>query len=156
MLMGYIIEIIFGKNEVKKHRLGEEFTDYENLIHKKRFEFETLAERNAFYKGLSESNGWLEFEIIKQIQTKETPVELGFNYWRFIEKYYPNYNHCDNILLSDILTRKLDGEEICEKDEEYIKDLDVRKELMELDKELLGIAFENYFNQTYPKKSNNE
>ncbi|MCZ8169045.1 MAG: hypothetical protein ACK5RV_10585 [Flavobacterium sp.] len=63
--MGYIIEIIFGKNEVKKHRLGEEFTDYENLIHKKRFEFETLAERNAFYKGLSESNGWLEFEIIK-------------------------------------------------------------------------------------------
>lgn len=156
MLMGYIIEIIFGINEVKKHRLGEEFTDYENLIHKKRFEFETLAERNAFCKGLSESNGWVEFEIIKEIQTKETPVEIEFNYWRFIEKYYTNYHHCDNILLSDILTRKLNGEEICEKDEDYIKDWDVRKELMELDKKLLGIAFENYFNQTYPKKSNNE
>lgn len=154
--MGYIIEIIFGKNEVKKHRRGEEFTDYENLIHKKKFEFETLAERNAFYKGLSESNGWVEFEIIKEIQTKETSVELEFNYWEFIEKYYPNYNHCDKILLSDILTRKLDGEEICENDEEYIKDWDVRKELMELDKELLGRAFENYFNQTYPEKSHNE
>lgn len=154
--MGYIIEIIFGKNEVKKYRRGEEFTDYENLIHKKKFEFETLAERNAFYKGLSESSGWVEFEIIKEIQTKETPVELEFNYWRFIEKYYPNYHHCDNILLSDILTRKLNGEEICEKDEDYIKDWDVRKELIELDKVLLGIAFENYFNQTYPKKAKNE
>jgi hypothetical protein len=153
--MGYIVEIIFGKDEVNKYHRGEKFTDYENLIHKKRFEFETLAERNAFYKGLSESNGWVEFEIIKEIQTKETPTEEVFNYWGFIEKYYPNYYHCNSILLSDILTRKLDGEEICEKDEEYIKDWDVRKELMELDKELLGKAFENYFNQTYPEKSNN-
>jgi hypothetical protein len=56
------------------------------------------------------------------------------------------------VLLSDILTRKLHGEEICKKDEEYIKDWDVRKELMELDKELLGKAFENYFNQAYPSE----
>jgi hypothetical protein len=154
MLMGYIIEIIFGKNEVKKHRLGEEFTDYENLIHKKRFEFETLAERNAFYNGLSESSGWIEFEIIEEIQTNETHKDEEFNYWSFIEKYYPNYNHCDSVLLSDILTRKLNDDEISEKDEEYIKDWDVRKELMKLDKELLGKAFEIYFNQVYPEKSN--
>ncbi|WP_297515396.1 hypothetical protein [Flavobacterium sp.] len=152
--MGYIIEIIFGKNEVKKHRLGEEFTDYENLIHKKRFEFETLAERNAFYNGLSESSGWIEFEIIEEIQTNETHKDEEFNYWSFIEKYYPNYNHCDSVLLSDILTRKLNDDEISEKDEEYIKDWDVRKELMKLDKELLGKAFEIYFNQVYPEKSN--
>ncbi|MNE99043.1 hypothetical protein D3C80_1976580 [compost metagenome] len=56
-------------------------------------------------------------------------------------------------MLSDILTRKLDDEEICEEDEEYIKDWDVRKELFELDKELLCEAFENYFDTVYPKKS---
>lgn len=148
--MGYIVEIVFGKEEVKKYRRGETFTGYENLINRKRFEFETLAERNAFYKGLSESNGWIEFEIIKEIQTKEEPKEEDFDYWGFIVKYYPNYYHCDSVLLSDILTRKLDGEEICESDEEHIKDWDVRKVLMELDKELLGEAFENYFYQAYP------
>ena len=112
-----------------------------------------MAERNAFYKGLSESNGWIEFEIIKEIENKEEPKEEEFDYWGFIIKYYPGYDHCDSVLLSDILTRKLHGEEICEKDEEYIKDWDVRKELMELDKELLGKAFENYFNQAYPSES---
>jgi len=151
--MAYSVEIIFGKNEVKKYHRGETFTGYENLINRKRFSFETLAERNAFYKGLSESNGWIEFEIIKEIENKEEPKEEEFDYWGFIIKYYPGYDHCDSVLLSDILTRKLHGEEICEKDEEYIKDWDVRKELMELDKELLGIAFENYFNQAYPSES---
>lgn len=150
--MAYSVEIIFGKNEVKKYHRGETFTGYENLINRKRFSFETLAERNAFYKGLSESNGWIEFEIIKEIENKEEPKEEEFDYWGFIIKYYPGYDHCDSVLLSDILTRKLHGEEICEKDEEYIKDWDVRKELMELDKELLGKAFENYFNQAYPSE----
>ena len=151
--MAYSVEIIFGKNEVKKYHRGKTFTDYENLINRKRFSFETLAERNAFYKGLSESNGWIEFEIIKEIENKEEPKEEEFDYWGFIIKYYPGYDHCDSVLLSDILTRKLHGEEICEKDEEDIKDWDVRKELMELDKELLGKAFENYFNQAYPSES---
>lgn len=76
----------------------------------------------------------------------------AMNYWTFIETYYPNYDSCDQILLSDILIRKLKGEEICEEDEEYIKDWDVRKELFELDKKLLCGAFENYFDTVYPKK----
>jgi hypothetical protein len=73
------------------------------------------------------------------------------NYWSFIEAYYPNYYSCDSVLLSDILTKKLDGEEICEEDEEYIKEWDVRKELFELDKDLLCEAFENFFDIVYPK-----
>lgn len=149
--MGYSVEIIFGKDEVKKYHRGETFIGYENLINRKRFEFETLAERNAFYKGLAESNGWIEFEIIKEIQTKEELKEEEFDYWGFIVKYYPGYDHCDSVLLSDILTRKLHDEEICDSDEEYIKDCDVRKELMKLDKELFGKAFENYFNIAFPE-----
>lgn len=148
--MAYHIEIIFGKDEFKKYNRGETFTDYENLINRKRYEFETLNERNAFYKGLAESNGWIYYEIVKEIQTRKERKEKDFDYWGFIEKYYPNYYHCDSVLLSDILTRKLNGEEICKKDEEYIKDCDIRKVLMELDKELLGEAFEDYFNQAFP------
>jgi len=98
--------------------------------------------------------GWLEFEIIKEFEEKITPEKEDddkFDYWAFIEKYYPKYSHCNSVLLSDILTRKLYGEEISESDEEYIKDWDVRNELFEVDKELLCRAFENYFNIAYPE-----
>jgi len=151
--MSYTVEIIFGKEQVIKLRQGNILSDYENLINRKRYEFETLSERNAFYKGLSEAEGWLEFEVINENQSKQNKQEENesqFDYWNFIVKYYPNYDHCDNILMSDILTRKLHGEEICESDEEYIKGWDIRKELMELDKELLGKAFENFFYTIYP------
>lgn len=80
-------------------------------------------------------------------------MDSNNKYWDFIVKYYPNYYHCDNILLSDILTRKLDGEEICKSDEEYIKDWDVRKELIKLDKKLLVKAFKNFFNTIYPENT---
>lgn len=149
--MSYNVEIIFGKEQIIKHQQGKALTDYEKLINRKQYLFKTLNERNAFYKGLAESNGWTEFEIIKEIQFKKDPEEKVFDYWKFIEKYCPNYYDCNSILLSDILIRKLDGEEICESDEKYIKNWDVKKELMELDKKLLGKAFENFFNSVYPE-----
>lgn len=152
--MSYTVEIIFGKEQVIKYQQGIAFSDFENLINRKKYEFETLQERNAFYKGLGETVGWTEFEVIKEQHIKPSfkEEETTFDYWDFIEKYYPNYYHSDRILLSDILTRKLDGEEISESDEEYIKDWDVRKELMQLDKELLGEAFEAFFNTLYPNE----
>lgn len=149
--MPFYVEILFGKEQVRKIQLDIKLTDYRNLINYKKYEFENLKERNSFYKGLEDSNGWIEFEIIKENETTFNNEEELFDYWSFIVKYYPNYEHCDSILLSDILTRKLDGEEICKKDEEYIKNWDIRKVLMELDKELLGVAFENYFNLTFPE-----
>ena len=71
------------------------------------------------------------------------------NYWAFIETYYPNYYSCDQILLSDILTRKLEGEEIDIKDEEMIKDWDVKEELLKLDKAIIQKAMKNYFEIKY-------
>ena len=153
--MAYSIEIIFGKEQIRKHKIKESFTDYENLINLKKYEFETLSERDFFYKGLSQGSRCAEFEITKEITTnprKEIENEPEFYYWSFIEKYYPNYHSCDSVLLSDILTRKLDGEEICKSDEEYIKDWNIREELMELDKELLCKAFEAFYNEAYPLK----
>ena len=64
--MSYIIEIIFGKDEVLKYQQGIPLTTYEKLINKKSYEFDTLPERNAFYQGLSEGNGWTEFMIIRE------------------------------------------------------------------------------------------
>lgn len=83
----------------------------------------------------------------------KTPENNDLSYWPFIEKYYPNYDSCDAILLSDILSRKLNGDEVCEEDEEYIKDWDIKKELMELDKDLLCKAFTAFFKTTYSTKN---
>jgi hypothetical protein len=152
--MKYLVEIIFGKDQVRKFHNNEPLDDFEKIINLKKYNFESREERNAFYKGIGEAMGWLEFEIIKEFEEKITPEKEDddkFDYWAFIEKYYPKYSHCNSVLLSDILTRKLYGEEISESDEEYIKDWDVRNELFEVDKELLCRAFENYFNIAYPE-----
>jgi hypothetical protein len=152
--MSYHTKIIFGKDEVRKYHNNGVFTDYEKVVNFKKYTFETRGERNAFYKGLYEAMGRLEFEVINEFEDKnnqEKEDDCKFDYWAFIEKHYPKYYFCDSVLLSDILTKKLDGEEICEEDEEYIKEWDVRKELFELDKGLLCEAFENYFDIVYPK-----
>ncbi len=152
--MGYCAIVIFGENEIRKHQIGEKLSNFESIINQKKYEFETFEERNAFYKGMSETVGWLDFLVTNEfeinLKPKEEPV---FDYWGFIEKYYPGYYTCDNILLSDILTRKLNGEHVRKKDRKYIKNWDIRKELLELDKELLSIAFENFFNTIYPEKN---
>ncbi len=153
--MSYHTKIIFGKDQVRKYHNNEVFKDFEKSINFKQYVFETKAERNAFYKGVFESMGRLEFEVINEFEdmkNQEKEDESKFDYWAFIEKYYPKYSSSDSVLLSDILTRKLDGEEICDQDQEYIKDWDVRKELFELDKELLCEAFEIFFNTVYPEK----
>lgn len=151
--MSFHAKIIFGKDQLKNFHKNEPFTDCEKITNVKEYTFETKTERIAFYKGIGEAMGRLEFEVIGEFEdkpNKEKEDEDKFDYWSFIEKYYPNYSTCDNVLLNDILTKKLDGEKICKKDKKHIKGWDVRKELFELDKELLCEAFENYFETVYP------
>jgi hypothetical protein len=152
--MSFYAKIIFGKGQIKKYHNNDSFTDYEKIINVKKYTFDTHIERNAFYKGLDEAKDWRDFEVINEFEdkiNKEKEDETKFDYWAFIEKYYPKYSSCDNVLLSDILARKLNGGEVCESDEEYIKDWDVRKELFEVEKELLCEAFANFFNKQYPE-----
>ena len=73
------------------------------------------------------------------------------NYWSFIESYYPNYHSCDLILLSDILARKLENQEIDPEDEKNIKDWNVKAELLQLDKTIMQKAMDHYFEIVYPK-----
>ena len=79
---------------------------------------------------------------------------MPYPYWSFIEAYLPNYSRRDDVLMSDILARFLDNEEIAEEDAEMIasvygnnKDL-VRQELLRLDKGLMAEAMEAYFAQS--------
>jgi len=152
--MKYVAEIIFGKDQVEKFHNNEPLNDFEKTIHLKKYIFKTRKQRNAFYKGIGEAMGWLDFKIIKEFKqktNKKKEEDYKFDYRAFICQYYPKYHHCNNVLLSDILTKKLYGEEICEDDEEYIKDWDIKKELFKIDKELLCKAFENYFNKMHPE-----
>ncbi|MBF2707482.1 hypothetical protein [Flavobacterium soyangense] len=151
--MSYQARIIFGKEQVKKFHKNELFADFERSINVKEYTFEANAESVAFYKGIGEAIERLEFEVIRESEDKiniEKEDEDKFNYWVFIEKYFPKYHSCDNVLLSNILTKKLYGEKICKRDKKYIKGWDIRKELFELDKKLLCEAFENYFETVYP------
>lgn len=56
--------------------------------------------------------------------------------WNFIEENYPNYYSCDLILLSDILRRKVEGEQISNHDEKLISDWDVKNVLTNLEEEI--------------------
>ncbi|MCD0474438.1 hypothetical protein LPB87_08515 [Flavobacterium sp. EDS] len=78
----------------------------------------------------------------------EANENCKFDYWEFIEKYYPNYYSCEDILLSDILFRKLNNEQICDEDEEMIKDCDVKAELLKLDQMLFSKALASYFDKS--------
>ncbi|MFV8356298.1 hypothetical protein ACNQGB_08985 [Flavobacterium sp. XS1P32] len=116
--------------------------------------FETLLDDSEFVSQYS-SNLAVEYVHFPKFNSDKKEIlevqKSKFDYWAFIEQYCPKYSSSHSVLLSDILTRKLHGEEICEEDEELIKDWDVRKELFELDKELLCEAFENFFNTVYPQ-----
>lgn len=71
------------------------------------------------------------------------------SYCTFIERYYPKYHSCNDILLSDILTRKIEGEQICEEDEEMIKEWNIKAKLIEVDQIIFSKALKNYFEIIY-------
>ncbi|GGF00297.1 hypothetical protein [Flavobacterium limi] len=154
--MKYLVKIIFGKEQITKYHNNEALTDYEKIINVKKYTFESQLERNSFYKGIGEAISWLEFLVINEFEEndheEDKESEDKFDYWSFIYRYYPKFHQCDNVLLSVLLTRKLNGEEISESGEEYIKHMDIRYELFAINKELLCKAFENYFNIMYPEK----
>lgn len=72
------------------------------------------------------------------------------NYWDFIAAYLPGYESDDRVLLSDILFRFLNNEEVNEKDIAYIKSElkntdGVIAELKRIDLMLLSEAMDSYY-----------
>ena len=86
-----------------------------------------------------------EKTTIMKPKLKYSPSE----YWDFIEKYYPHYYSCDDVLMCDILSRKLHGYPICAEDEAYIEGWNFKEELIKIETELFQIALENYFELVY-------
>jgi hypothetical protein len=69
--MRYSVEIIFGKDQIRKYNNNEAFNDFEKTVNFKKYTFETQLQRNAFYKGISETIGWLEFEVVKEFEESD-------------------------------------------------------------------------------------
>jgi hypothetical protein len=116
--------------------------------------FETLLDDFEFTAQYTASIAIENVHFTKQIFEKSSMLKIKKskeNYWSFIEAFYPNYHSCNQILLSDILARKLDGEEIDIKDEKMIKDWNVKEELLKLDQAIMQKTMENYFEIKYSK-----
>lgn len=73
------------------------------------------------------------------------------NFWRFIEDYLPNYSSRDDVLCDDILTRYMEGEDVCEEDlawigDEFNYDMDlVKKELVRIESRFAQEALSAYY-----------
>lgn len=61
--MRHLITIIFGKEQVIKTYNNIEITQEEKENFIKQYSFETLEEKNAFLKGISEAIGWTDYCI---------------------------------------------------------------------------------------------
>lgn len=84
--------------------------------------------------------------------TEATNNYTGY-FWRFIEKYLPNYSSRDDVLRDDILFRFITNDEVCEEDLAWIandfnsdKKL-VKEELVRLETKFAEEALGAYYNQ---------
>lgn len=79
------------------------------------------------------------------------------SYWDFISEYLPNCYTRDDVLLSDILFRYLDGDDLEPEDAEMIEKEyhndreEVRKVLLKLDKSLMAEAMDAHFETLFDK-----
>ena len=76
-------------------------------------------------------------------------VELVNYDWEFIQKYYPNYTHCNLVLQSDIITKYFEGQSLDEEDSKWIQSLGGTDELVkihanEIEGELYDKALQAY------------
>lgn len=58
------IIVVFGQEQVNKIFEGAIFTDEEKQQFVKRFDFETLKEKEAFIKGMETASGWIGYFVI--------------------------------------------------------------------------------------------
>lgn len=71
--MSHKIIVVFGQEQVNKIFEGAIFTNEEKEQFVKRFDFETLQEKEAFIKGMETASGWIDYFVIEE------------NYLNFIE-----------------------------------------------------------------------
>ena len=80
------------------------------------------------------------------IKSARTYNELPNDYWRFIEKNLPKYSSDSNVLRSDVLSRFIFDEEVCEEDFEWLPKTkeEAQQMLEEIDLDLYNQAVKIY------------
>lgn len=74
------------------------------------------------------------------------------DFWQFICDYMPGYYTDDRILQDDILTRYIEGEEVCDSDIKWIEETfpsnkDIINELARLEAQFLNEAIHAYYKE---------
>lgn len=99
------------------------------------------------------------YTILEDTKREFIPDELRIidDNWEFIEKWYPDYSHCDNVAYSDDLQCCLDGE--ADEDKlERVKEMfgetpeQWECEQIKIDAELLMAAVKNFLNYIYHRE----
>lgn len=76
-------------------------------------------------------------------------MDKEFSYWNFIEKNHPRFSSDDRVLTVDIIFRYLYGDEVCEDDIVWMKDIGTKSDLLQtlvnIEKSLLAEALEAFY-----------
>ena len=106
----------------------------------------------------NEKDGETTYSILEDVNREFIPDELRIidDNWTFIEKWHPNYYHCDYVADSDDIQCCLDGEADEEKLERVKESFGNTPEQwkcaqIEIDADLLERAVDNFYKSIYKR-----
>ena len=104
-------------------------------------------------------NGEIHYSILEDTERNFIPDEIRIieDTWSFIQRWHPDYSHCDEVAYSDDLECCLEGKadkEKLERVKEMFGDTPEQWECaqIEIDAELLSVAVKNFLNYTYHRE----
>ena len=104
-------------------------------------------------------NGEIHYSILEDTERNFIPDEIRIieDTWSFIQRWHPDYSHCDEVAYSDDLECCLEGEadkEKLERVKEMFGDTPEQWECaqIEIDEELLSVAGKNFLNYIYHRE----
>ena len=104
-------------------------------------------------------NGEIHYSILEDTERNFIPDEIRIieDTWSFIQRWHPDYSHCDEVAYSDASECCLEGEadkEKLERVKEMFGDTPEQWECaqIEIDAELLSVAVKNFLNYIYHRE----
>ena len=104
-------------------------------------------------------NGEIHYSILEDTERNFIPdvIRIIEDTWSFIQRWHPDYSHCDEVAYSDDLECCLEGKadkEKLERVKEMFGDTPEQWECaqIEIDAELLSVAVKNFLNYIYHRE----